>query len=254
MARQEKMQKITKTRQERSLLFQLMLHWDKGLTGGVETAEARNPSAKGALGWAEQYCTQQWEDDRGWQHPGSVLGTQQDLNLASSSCTLTGKTNGSDYWLLSDWLKPFETCSSVTPLQYLQEQQTNRPQESRHLLMSQPSTNYLSLIPSLAQERDSRLYFCPPYWISTFSSQGPPAAGVHMLGATAKQDFGPKHSPHLPFPTALVAPQPCQLLPVLSNTPTCKEPLAKLLTIRHQCTSPTIDSAQNTPSLYLSRG
>lgn len=65
MTRLEKMQKTAKARQERSLLFQLMLLWDKGLTG-EETAEARNPSAKGA---ERLILHPAWEDDRGWQHP-----------------------------------------------------------------------------------------------------------------------------------------------------------------------------------------
>lgn len=168
------MQKTAKARQERSLLLQLMLHWDKGQIEGVETAEARNPSANGALDWAEGLILHPVAG--GWwglEHRGSLLEIQQDLKSVSSSCILTGKTNGSDYQLLiSGWPKPFETCLSVTPMWYLQEQQTNRPQESRYLLGSQPSTtNYLSLSPSLAQSRQSSLYFCSPYWISIFNSQ-----------------------------------------------------------------------------------
>lgn len=164
MTRLEKMQKTTKAQQERSLLFQLMLHWDKGLTEWRQ--QRKETLSKRSTGLSREINTAPSSGRMmGWQHPGSLLGTQQDLNFASSSCTLTGKTSGSDYQLLiSGWLKPFGTCSSVTPLWYLKERQTKRPQESRYLLMSQPSTtHYLSLNPSLAQSRDSRLYFCPPY-------------------------------------------------------------------------------------------
>lgn len=44
----EKMHKTAKARQERSLLLYLMIRWDKSPREGVEIAEERNPSAKGA--------------------------------------------------------------------------------------------------------------------------------------------------------------------------------------------------------------
>lgn len=202
------------------------------------------------------------------------MGIQQDLNSVSSSCTLTGKTNGSHYQLLiSGWPKPFENYSSVTPLWYLQEQQTNRPQESRYLLMSQPSTTnslFESLLSSVETEQalflsfllNQHLQFPEAFLFSPLNQhillpETFLLLVAHISAASFtrdKQDWRPKHSPYLPFPTPLVAPQPCQLLPVLLNTPLCKESLAKHVTIRHQCTSHIFASAQNTPSLYLSRG